>query len=78
MDAESIATAIRLRRKALGLTQAEAALLADLDRKTLGEIENARGNRGVSLRNLLAIAEVLGLEVELVPRTPDAARASDD
>jgi transcriptional regulator with XRE-family HTH domain len=68
MSTDEIATVIRTRRKALGLTQAETALLADVDRKTLGEIENSRGTRGVSLRNLLAIADVLGLDLQLVPR----------
>lgn len=78
MSAERIAAGIRHRRKALGLTQAETALLADVDRKTLGEIENSRGTRGASLRNLLAIADVLGLDLELVPRSTGTARPSDE
>ncbi len=68
MDYQEIASAMRIRRKALGLTQDEAALLSDVGRRTLSEFENATGTRGISLRNLLAIAEVLGLTVETVPR----------
>lgn len=68
MHYDEITSAMRQRRKALGLTQEETALLADVGRRTLSEFENASGSRGISLRNLLAIAEVLGLEIEAVPR----------
>lgn len=75
---ERVGESLRLRRKALGLTQAETALLAGLDRKTLGEIENARGTRGASLGNLVALADVLGLDIEVVPRSSGVRSTRDD
>lgn len=74
MDYASIADAVRTQRRALGLTQAEVALLADLDRRTLSDFENATGSRGLSLRNLLTLCEVLGLAVAVAPRAGDAGR----
>lgn len=69
MDYPKIAEVMKARRKSLGLTQDETAKLADISRRTLSEFENVSGNRGVSLRNLLAIADVLGMNVSATNRT---------
>ena len=74
MDYENIADAVRSHRRDLGLTQAEVALLAELDRRTLSDFENATGNRGLSLRNLLRLCDVLGLAVTVAPRTSGTER----
>lgn len=74
MDYASIAQAVRTHRRALGLTQAEVALLADLDRRTLSDFENATGTRGLSLRNLLTLCEVLGLAVTVAPQAGNTGR----
>jgi transcriptional regulator with XRE-family HTH domain len=74
MDYDDIATALRFRRRELGLSQGETAELADVDRKTLGEFETARGSRGISLRTLLALAEVLGMDVAVTPRRTGTSR----
>jgi transcriptional regulator with XRE-family HTH domain len=63
MDYEAIASTMRARRKALELTQDEVALLANIDRRTLSEFETSAGTRGITLRNLLSIADVLGVAV---------------
>ncbi len=67
MDYAAIAASIRSRRRALGLTQAEVALLAGLDRRTLSDFEAASGSRGLSLRNLLSVCEVVGLSIIVAP-----------
>ena len=51
---------IRLRRKALELSQEELAARAKLDRAHLGEIE--RGRRNVSLLAIVRIAKALEVE----------------
>ena len=67
MDAAQIGAAIAQRRRLLKLTQQEVAELSGIDRRTLSEIESARGPRGVSLTNLIAVTATLGLELEVAP-----------
>lgn len=52
---------VREKRKALGLSQEKFADKCGLDRTYMSGIE--RGKRNVSLRNIHAIAEALGLTV---------------
>lgn len=49
--------AIRAQRHALGISQEEAAHLSGLDRSYYGSVE--RGERNVSIRNIVAIAKAL-------------------
>ncbi|MFZ5794171.1 MAG: helix-turn-helix domain-containing protein [Sphingomonas sp.] len=53
----ALGTAIRARRKSLGLSQEAVANSAGLDRSHMGKIE--RGERNVTLLNVMRIAGVL-------------------
>ena len=52
---------VRKRREASGLTQERAGEKANLDPTYISGIE--RGNRNVSLRNVEAIAQALGISI---------------
>ena len=70
-----IGAAVRAARKRVGLTAQQAAQRAHINRNTLSALENGRGN--VELNTLLAICEVVGLELALVP-TALAPLVSED
>ncbi len=57
---------LRLRRKALGITQADLADVIGVNRRVLGELEN--GKATVQLGIALRAAEALGLGVQLDER----------
>lgn len=61
---ERIGQIIKARRKELGVTQQEVANLASVGINSLVAIE--RGNGNPSLKTLLRILDVLGLEINLV------------
>lgn len=61
---EQIGQTIKARRKELGVTQQEVADLAAVGINSLVAIERGTGNP--SLKTLLRILEVLGLEIKLV------------
>ena len=48
---------VRKRRTALGLSQAELADIAELDRTYIGSVE--RGERNLSLTNIVRLADAL-------------------
>lgn len=52
--------AVRARRKTMGLSQEALADLAEIDRSHMGKIE--RGERNVSLMNIIRIARAVGVE----------------
>lgn len=60
---EQIGQTIKDRRKELGVTQQEVAELAGVGINSLVAIERGKGNP--SLKTLLRILEVLGLEIKL-------------
>lgn len=60
---EKIGQTIKNRRKELGVTQQEVADLAGVGINSLVAIERGKGNP--SLKTLLRILEVLGLEIKL-------------
>lgn len=60
---EQIGQTIKDRRKELGVTQREVAELAGVGINSLVAIERGKGNP--SLKTLLRILEVLGLEIKL-------------
>jgi y4mF family transcriptional regulator len=55
--------AIEARRKALGLSQVELANLAEVSPRFMYDLEN--GKKTISLDKFLAVAKVLGYELEL-------------
>ena len=65
---------LRARRRALGLTQQECALLTGLHRVTLVRIE--RGHRRLTLPELHALCEVLGCDAEDLLADPGLAAAA--
>ncbi len=60
---------VKSRRLYLGLTQDKLAELADLHRTYVGAIE--RGNRNVSLNNIVAIAKALDIKPHELLLFPD-------
>lgn len=65
-SAEEFGQALRERRRALGLTQDEVALQAGVGRRYYIELE--AGKPGASLGPALRCAQMLGLDVNLMPR----------
>ncbi len=58
-----IIESIKKRRKFLGITQPHLAELANISKNTLYKIETGKANP--TLKNLLAIADVLGMSVDV-------------
>jgi y4mF family transcriptional regulator len=63
MTIEEIGSAIRERRKMLGINQPELADMAQISINTLYKLERGEANPSVKILNQLA--EVLGLELNL-------------
>lgn len=61
MSKKSIGNSIKMRRKALRVTQSQLAELADISVNTLYKIE--RGQANPTLETLDGISDVLGMEV---------------
>jgi y4mF family transcriptional regulator len=70
MLGKKIGQLLRARRKLLQLRQRDLAELAGVTLRGLTEIENGRGNP--TLKQLSKIASVLGLEVTLSQKPPNA------
>ncbi len=68
MSVEEIGIEIRRRRKVLRLTQADVAELIGVNRRLVSEVE--RGSSSVTLRNLIAICDAVGLDIVSRPRYP--------
>ncbi|MEE8338750.1 MAG: helix-turn-helix domain-containing protein [Xanthomonadales bacterium] len=66
---ESIAAAIRARRKQLGMTQLDLAEITGLQRQTIGRVE--AGNGAVTIATVARIAAVVGLDLMVKPRYDD-------
>lgn len=66
MNSTQIPETIRQRRQALGLTQPELADLAEVSERLIRDLE--RGRLTVRIDKLLALLEVLGLEI-LIEKT---------
>ncbi len=67
MDVKSLGIAIRARRKQLALRQGELAALANVGNRFVSELEN--GKPTLEVGKVLLVAQVLGLEMTLTPRT---------
>ena len=68
-----LATEVRARRSALGLTQQDLADMAGVSERFVRFVE--QGKPSVQLDSLTALLETLGLQLQLVTRTSQAARA---
>ena len=64
----TIGQIITERRKELGLTQNTLALLSQVGINTIVSIE--RGSKSPSVETLTKVADVLGLEIQLVVKNP--------
>jgi len=65
-----IGSLLKSRRKALGLNQRDAAEIAGISVHTLSDIETGKGNP--TLETLLDLCELLGLELKLELKQPEA------
>ena len=63
MTTEEMIQTIKRRKEILGINQETLAELSEVGISTLKRFESGKGN--ITLRNLVKIAEVLGLEVQL-------------
>jgi len=61
----STASAIKTRRKALGLTQRDVADLCNIQRQTVGRLERADPN--VSFGTAMRVADALGIRIRIAP-----------
>jgi len=68
-DLAALGAAIRLHRKSIGVSQEELADLAQIDRSHMGKIE--RGERNVSVLNVLRIAHALSITLSQLSATAD-------
>lgn len=68
MDAAQLGAVLRARRRELALTQVETADLADISTRVLSDLEN--GRETVRLDILAAVANALGLSLNLSVQTP--------
>lgn len=64
-DEKALGTAIRLRRRALGLTQADLAMQAGISTQTLSAVENGKATAQIGL--VLRICRDLGLTLHAGP-----------
>lgn len=69
MSPKEMGEHIRRRRKRLRLTQQDVAELVGVNRRLVSEVE--RGSARVTLQNLLAICDAVGLDLSLRPRYPE-------
>ena len=66
-DAPELARAFNTRRRELGLTQSELALLAGVGRSTVQAIES--GKQTSQLDGVAAVADALGCDLALITRS---------
>lgn len=71
---QALGSALRQRRKTLGLTQSEAGAKFGIPQKTISRLE--AGGTAIRLETLFRYMAALGLEVRLAPReVPDQTEA---
>lgn len=68
---EQLGEAVRARRKALGLTQLDMAGMGNTGNRFVVELE--KGKPTLQLQKVLAMLDLLGLEVVVRPRTGGSA-----
>jgi HTH-type transcriptional regulator / antitoxin HipB len=62
-----LGNALRARRRELGLAQEEISSVIGVNRRVIGELERGKGT--VQLQIAMEAARVLGLDIELAPRS---------
>jgi HTH-type transcriptional regulator/antitoxin HipB len=70
MSATELGELVRKRRKRLGLSQAEAAVLAGVGSRLVYEVEH--GSQSVQLDKLIRLLNTLGLHVAVRPGAADS------
>lgn len=76
VEMSSVSDRLRQRRKQLGLTQHDLALLTGLSVRFIHDVEN--GKPTVQLDKVQTLAEGLGLSLELTLRRPQSPLSSGD
>lgn len=76
LDLNSLGRHIAVKRKELGLTQADLALKAALSRATLEALENGRSGE-LGFTKIIKILSALGMELELQERTSQRPTLDD-
>lgn len=64
-NTEELVEQIKLRRKKLGISQAQLAQLCDLSVNGISKFESNAGEREVKLSTLFKLSEVLGFKLTL-------------
>lgn len=67
-DAVELGEKLRQRRELLGLLQTQLAALSSISTRTIQLVEQGKGNP--SLGTLLQLAEILGLQLDLILKEP--------
>lgn len=67
-DAVELGEKLRQRRELLGLLQTQLAALSSISTRTIQLVEQGKGNP--SLVTLLQLAEILGLQLDLILKEP--------
>ena len=62
---KELVTQIKMRRKELGISQAQLAQLCDLSVNGISKFESNAGEREVKLSTLFKLSEVLGFKLSL-------------
>ena len=70
---DSLANEVRSRRTVLGLTQRDLADMAGVSERFIRFVE--QGKPSIQLDSLIAVLDILGLELHIATRTSHAARA---
>jgi transcriptional regulator with XRE-family HTH domain len=68
MHQDNLIERLKARRQELGVTQKQLAELAEVALRTVKELDSGKGNP--SLRTLLKLVDVLGMELKLEVRKP--------
>lgn len=74
MSPQELGQVLRNRRKLAKITQTDLADLSGLSVHTLSDLESGKGNP--TLEVLSRVSDVMGLEIQLVPRKPAAPASS--
>lgn len=63
MKMEQISETLSMRRKSLGISQAQLAKIAAVSSHTISDIESGKGNP--TIESLIKVSDVLGMDVSI-------------